>query len=315
MEAAADALKVGGVAVDDVVVIPTTSLPVRTIRSVILNVYDEMPKTEEITVDEGESAADVVRDAIAKAKGQSTEVKSTKIAWDVHVEVPSNLFKPTESDKEALIKKLNKKGFTVTFLMNSGASTVKLDDLDSQPYTEKLDAFLDVDTSTHKIISDFFGESVMIKLPEDKNMVTFAKRVKEAMLNLPPSTSWFVPDAITDANARSFLEFYFTFADDTIIATKTPIPLKVSINGKTQDMVVYGSKGKGEFSIKNAIYMLCVKALKDAGYTYDEQYRLQDTYLSTARRLKQQLQRTPGKTTKQRRTRWRLTLRAGSSLC
>ena len=59
-----------------------------------------------------------------------------------------NLFKPTESDKEALIKKLNK-GFTVTFLMNSGASTVKLDDLDSQPYTEKLDAFLDVDTSTH----------------------------------------------------------------------------------------------------------------------------------------------------------------------
>ena len=69
MEAAADALKVGGVAVDDVVVIPTTSLPVRTIRSVILNVYDEMPKTEEITVDEGESAADVVRDAIAKARG------------------------------------------------------------------------------------------------------------------------------------------------------------------------------------------------------------------------------------------------------
>lgn len=225
----------------DVTLVPNMLLPVRSVRTVTITVFDTKPEVNKFAVNPGDdpdlnegsmNPGEIVRQAMKGGgkKESKDKKKSRLLTWDVHVEMPSNKFKPTAYDKMLLKNTIG--GFeskikypTLTFLFNDDMQEVSLKNLSGVAFTETVRAFYDFDDDTH-IRVKMFGHNHAIKLHTTTQDTTTFEGVKSAfaeftnntlaaMQQLPSSPSWEkIKTEFTPANLlqlEDFWGFYFVF--------------------------------------------------------------------------------------------------------
>lgn len=234
-----EGVDIGNGTYKDVTLVPNMLLPVRSVRTVTITVFDTKPEVNKFAVNPGDdpdlnegsmNPGEIVRQAMKGGgkKESKDKKKSRLLTWDVHVEMPSNKFKPTANDKMLLKNTIG--GFeskikypTLTFLFNDDMQEVSLKNLDGVAFTETVRAFYDFDDDTH-IRVKMFGHNHAIKM-HSKDITTFegaqaafedfTTNTVAAMHQLPTSPSWEkIATDITSLNQielEEFWNFYFVF--------------------------------------------------------------------------------------------------------